>query len=335
MLSNAEKIQSELIDVSSQLPVDLSVIVPLCNEEENLQPLHREITEVLLKIGRSYEIIFVNDGSSDASAGILEELAELDPRVIVVHLRRNFGKAMALSVGFKEARGNIIITMDGDLQDNPIEIPKFIEEIESGYDLVSGWKFKRLDPLSKTLPSKLFNKVVSLATGLKIHDFNCGFKAYSRKVLENLRIYGELHRFIPALAHGEGFRVTEIPVDHRPRVHGKSKYGFERYVRGMLDLLTVLFITRYTRKPLHFFGSVGLVFMFLGFVINTYLAILWFMGHAIGTRPLLSLGVLLMVMGVQFVSTGLVGEMITRNQQPDESSFIAGKVNSPQRGADT
>ena len=223
-------------------------------------------------MGRSYEIVFVNDGSADGSGGILEELAQSDPRVILIDLRRNFGKAMALSVGFKEARGNIVITMDGDLQDNPIEMPRFVAEVESGHDLVSGWKLKRQDPLSKTLPSRLFNKVVSLATGLRIHDFNCGFKAYSRNVLENLRIY------------------------------------------------------------LHFFGSLGLIFMFLGFAINAYLAVWWFMGHAIGHRPLLSLGILLMVMGVQFVSTGLVGEMITRNQQPDEGSFIARKVNSPKRG---
>ena len=335
MISNAETIQPGLIDVSSQLPVDISVIIPLCNEEQNLRPLHEETTHVLREMGRTYEIVFVNDGSTDGSTDILEELAQSDPRVVLIHLRRNFGKSTALSVGFKEARGNIIITMDGDLQDNPVEIPKFIAEIESGQDLVSGWKFVRHDPLSKTLPSKLFNKVVSVATGLKIHDFNCGFKAYSRNVLENLKIYGELHRFIPALAHGGGFRVTEIPVDHRPRVHGKSKYGFERYVRGMLDLLTVLFITRYLRKPLHFFGSMGLAFMSIGFTINAYLAVLWFMGHGIGQRPLLSLGVLLMVLGVQFVSTGLVGEMITRNQQPDEGSFIARKVNSPQRGVES
>jgi len=334
VLFNAETIQSGLIDVSDQLPVDISVIIPLYNEAENLQPLHKEITDVLRQVGRTYEIVFVNDGSTDGSVDILEQLAQSDPRVVLIHLRRNFGKAMALSVGFKEARGNIIITMDGDLQDNPIEIPKFIAEIESGQDLVSGWKLKRLDPLSKTLPSKLFNKVVSLVTGLRIHDFNCGFKAYSRNVLENLRIYGELHRYIPALAHGEGFRVSEIAVDHRPRAHGKSKYGWERYLRGMFDLLTVLFITRYMRKPLHFFGSLGLVFMSMGFVINAYLAVWWFMGHAIGHRPLLSLGVLLMVMGVQFISTGLVGEMITRNQQPDEGSFVARKVNSPKRGDD-
>ncbi|MCL6629130.1 MAG: glycosyltransferase, partial [Armatimonadetes bacterium] len=189
---------------------------------------------------------------------------------------------------------------------------------------------------SKTLPSKIFNKVVSAATGLKLHDFNCGFKAYSRNLVDNLRLYGELHRYIPALAHGEGFRVTEIPVDHRPRKHGKSKYGWERYTRGLLDLLTVLFITRYTKKPLHLFGSLGLALVLLGFGVNSYLAMLWLMGHAIGHRPLLTLGVLLMVLGVQFISTGLLGEMITRSQKQDEESCIARKSGGrPKRECDS
>lgn len=313
--------------------IELSVVVPLYNEEQNLEPLYRELTAVLQTFGRPYEVIFVNDGSSDGSAAALETLCHADPRLTIVEFRRNFGKAMALSAGFKEAEGNVIITMDADLQDNPSEIPRFVERIEQGYDLVSGWKCRRRDPLSKTLPSKLFNKVVSMATGLQLHDFNCGFKAYSRALVDSLHIYGELHRYTPALAFGDGFRVTELRIDHRPRIHGKSKYGLERFTRGLLDLLTVLFITRYTKRPLHLFGSIGLALVAVGFGINSYLAVLWFMAIPIGHRPLLILGVLLMVLGVQFVSTGLLGEMLTHSQRRDDEHSIARKVaRSPERG---
>lgn len=323
--------QDQLTDHGRDMPAEVSVVVPLYNEEPNIQLLHEELVRALFSLKRPYEIIFVNDGSTDGSTEVLERLAASDPRTCVIHLRRNFGKATALAAGFREANGKIVITMDADLQDNPAEIPRFVAGIEAGYDLVSGWKHHRRDPISKTLPSKIFNKVVSAATGLKLHDFNCGFKAYSRNLVDNLRLYGELHRYIPALAHGEGFRVTEIPVDHRPRKHGKSKYGWERYTRGLLDLLTVLFITRYTKKPLHLFGSLGLALVLLGFGINSYLAMLWLMGHAIGHRPLLTLGVLLMVLGVQFISTGLLGEMITRSQKQDEESCIARKSGGRQK----
>ena len=326
MLPRTERFQADDLLEEEKGQAVISVIVPLYNEEQNLEALHREISEALRKVGRPYEMIYVNDGSTDGSAGVLEELTMTDSGISILHLRRNFGKAMALSAGFKEACGDIIITLDADLQDNPVEIPRFIAGIESGYDLVSGWKYRRQDPLSKTLPSRVFNKVVSMFTGLEIHDFNCGFKAYSRNLVDRLRIYGELHRYIPALAHSAGYRVTEIKVDHRPRKFGKSKYGWERYTRGLLDLLTVLFITRYTKRPLHLFGSMGLMLMFLGFSINAYLAVLWFMGHSIGHRPLLSLGVLLMVLGVQFVSTGLLGEMLTRYEGQDDDSYVARKV---------
>lgn len=324
---------NNLIRGEDHRPPELSIVVPLYNEEQNLGPLHSELTEVLRKLGRAYEIILVNDGSTDGSVAVLEELAMTDPAVKVLHLRRNFGKAVALSAGFQEARGNIIVTLDADLQDNPVEIPKFVAGIESGYDLVSGWKYIRRDPLSKTLPSRIFNKVVSLTTGLPLHDFNCGFKAYSRNLVDSLRIYGELHRYIPALAHGEGFRVTEIKVDHRPRKFGRSKYGWERYIRGFLDLLTVLFIIRYTKKPLHLFGSVGLLLMVLGFGINAYLAVLWMLGNAIGHRPLLSLGILLMVLGVQFVSTGLLGEMLIHMQKHDCESYVSRRLSSSDGGS--
>lgn len=310
---------------------EISVIVPLYNEAPSLEPLHQEIVEALRKLSRPYEIIFVNDGSTDGSGAVLEKLADVDPLVRAVHLRRNFGKAVALSVGFKEARGDVIVTMDADLQDNPVEIPRFVAGVESGCDLVSGWKHRRRDPLSKRLSSKLFNRVVSRATGLELHDFNCGFKAYSRDLVDRLRIYGELHRYIPALAYSDGFRVTEIKVDHRPRRYGKSKYGRERYLRGLLDLLTVIFITRYTRKPLHLFGSIGLLLVLVGFGINSYLTVLWFMGTAIGRRPLLTLGVLLLVLGVQFISTGLLGEMITRTLKHDDESYVARRTNDSAR----
>ncbi|MGB9586856.1 MAG: glycosyltransferase family 2 protein [Armatimonadota bacterium] len=328
--------QDQLTNHGREMPAEVSVVVPLYNEEPNIQLLHEELVRALFSLKRPYEIIFVNDGSTDGSAEILERLAASDLRTCVIHLRKNFGKATALAAGFREANGKIVITMDADLQDNPAEIPRFVAGIEAGYDLVSGWKHHRRDPISKTLPSKIFNKVVSATTGLKLHDFNCGFKAYSRNLVDNLRLYGELHRYIPALAHGEGFRVTEIPVDHRPRRHGKSKYGWERYTRGLLDLLTVLFITRYTKKPLHLFGSLGLALVLLGFGVNSYLAMLWLMGHAIGHRPLLTLGVLLMVLGVQFISTGLLGEMITRSQKQDEESCIARKSGGrPKRECDS
>jgi len=327
MLANAQdKNTNAFLQNDAKSSVEISIVIPLYNEEKNLETLHAEVSEVLNSLNRTYEIIFVNDGSSDGSADVLENLALTDPAVEVVHLRRNFGKAMALSAGFKETHGDLIITLDADLQDNPVEIPRFISGIESGYDLVSGWKYQRYDPISKTLPSRLFNKVVSSTTGLPLHDFNCGFKAYSRSLVDNLRIYGELHRYIPALAYGDGYRVTEIKVAHRPRIHGKSKYGWERYTRGLLDLLTVLFLTRYTRKPLHLFGSIGLLSIFLGVTINSYLAVLWCMGRAIGHRPLLSLGVLLIVLGVQFVSTGLLGEMLARSQKQDEVDCIARKT---------
>ena len=324
---------SRLPDSGGQSPVEISLVVPLYNEEQNLKLLHREITKALRNLGRRYEIVFVDDGSTDGSTAVLEGLAAADPAVEVVRLRRNFGKAVALSAGFKEACGDIIITMDADLQDNPAEIPRFVAGVESGYDLISGWKYRRRDPLPKTVSSKLFNRVVSVATGLALHDFNCGFKAYSRKLVDELQIYGELHRYIPALAYGDGFRVTEIKVEHRPRRYGKSKYGLERYTRGLLDLLTVLFITRYMRKPLHLFGSVGLILVLLGLGINAYLAVLWFMGNAIGHRPLLTLGVLLMVLGVQFVSTGLLGEMMARSQKHDGGSYVARRIHgSAERG---
>lgn len=297
----------------------ISLVIPLYNEEGSLETLYQELTDTLEELRRPYEIIFVNDGSTDASTEVLSRLCSSDPRIRALHLRRNFGKAAALTEGFNEASGEIIFTLDADLQDDPKEIPNFLAKLAEGYDLVSGWKFRRLDPISKTLPSKLFNKVASMTTGVQLHDFNCGFKAYRREVLEHINIYGELHRYIPALAFGNGYRVAEIKVHHRARQFGKSKYGMARFTRGLLDLLTVLFITRYTRKPLHLFGSLGLILLLMGTAINAYLTVEWLTGHPLSGRPLLMLGVLLMILGVQFVSHGLLAEMMTHYHKGEES----------------
>ena len=288
-----------------------SVVIPVLNERESLPRLHGELTEVLTGLGEPYEIIFVDDGSWDGSTAFCRELVEKDPSVVLVELRRRFGKATALQAGFKEVRGAIVITMDGDLQDDPKEIPRFLEALGDDYDLISGWKENRQDPIGKTLPSKLFNFATSLVSGLKLRDFNCGFKAYRREVVEGLEIYGELYRYIPVIVHSKGYRVGEIPVFHRPRKFGKSKYGLERFFRGFFDLFTIMFLCGFRRRPLHLFGPVGLAIGGLGFVINAYLAILWFTGTYIGDRPLLMLGTLMMIVGIQVLIFGLLGEMIT------------------------
>lgn len=289
---------------------EISVVIPLFNEEGSLVALHEKLTGVLRRIGRSYEILFVNDGSTDKSGEIIDGLVEADPHVGVVHFRRNFGKAAGLDAGFKRARGRIVFTMDADLQDDPEEIPNFLAKLDEGYDLVSGWKKKRHDPLGKTLPSKLFNFTVSRVSGLKLNDFNCGFKAYRADAIAKLDLYGELHRYVPVLVFWRGFRVTQIAVQHHARQWGKSKYGIERMAKGFFDLLTVLLITRYRSRPLHLFGFGGLLLMGLGFLCLAYLTVLWFMGEGIGQRPLLFLGLLLMMVGVQVVTVGLLGEMI-------------------------
>lgn len=291
----------------------VSFIIPLLNEQDSLRTLHARIGEQMrvLKI-EHYELIFINDGSTDDSEAILNALHAEDACVSVIHFRRNFGKAAALDAGFNQSRGDVIITMDADLQDDPAEISAFLAKLDEGYDMVSGWKKVRHDPLSKTLPSKLFNLTLSLVSGLRLHDFNCGFKAYRREAAQAIDVYGELHRYIPILVHWRGFRVTEIPVQHHPRRHGTSKYGIERILRGLFDCLTIILLTRYESRPLHLFGAVGLGVGSTGGSILLYLTILWFQGEAIGGRPLLFLGVLLMLVGMQLMSTGLVTEMLTR-----------------------
>lgn len=296
--------------------VKLSVVVPLYNERESLPELHRQLSEVLCQLEKPVEIIFVDDGSTDGSFDILRELHGRDPQVRVYQFRRNYGKSAALAVGFKKARGRVIVTLDADLQDDPKEIPGLLAKLEEGYDLVSGWKKHRRDSLSKRLSSKIFNQVTGLLTGLRIHDINCGLKAYRREVTEAINVYGQLHRFLPVLAHWEQFRVGELVVEHHPRKFGKSKFGVSRYTAGLFDLVTVLFITRYTRRPLHLFGLAGLLCFLAGFGISAYLAFeRLFLGEYLTNRPLLFLGILLIIVGVQFVSIGLLGEMITESRK--------------------
>ena len=296
---------------TDDLPVDrLSIVIPLYNEAESLGELHTRLAAVLVKVPKRAEIIFVDDGSTDASFEVLKGLRSKDERVKVVRLRVNQGKAAALAVGFRESQGEVIITLDADLQDDPKEIPKFLAKLEEGYDLVSGWKARRQDPWTRRALSAIFNRVTAFMTGLRIHDFNCGFKAYRRAVINELRLHGELHRFIPALASWRGFRVAEIEVEHHPRRYGQSKYGMERIPRGFFDLLTVIMLTRYTAKPLHLFGLLGAFLGLAGFGIIGYLSVGWFLGTWIGARPLLLIGAVLLIAGIQLVSFGLVAEMI-------------------------
>lgn len=287
----------------------ISVIVPMYNEEGSIKKLYEKIVESIKEYSL-YEIIFVDDGSADASTQKVKELRTEDQNVRLIVFRKNFGKAAALQAGFRNCSGDIIITMDADLQDDPKEIPRFVAKLEEGYDLVSGWKKKRNDPLEKRLPSKLFNKVTSHLSGVHLHDFNCGFKAYRREVVDSIDVYGELHRYIPVLAYRKGFRIAEIEVEHHAREFGKSKYGFERYLRGLFDSMTVAFLGRFYDRPMYFFGKIGLVLCVLGGMICAYLTALWFMGQGIGNRPLLLLGVLLLILGVQMFSTGFIGDML-------------------------
>jgi len=302
---------------------EISVLVPIYDEEGSVEELAARVAAVLDDLGRSFELIFVDDGSRDASAERVRAARRRDRRVKLLRLRRNFGKAAALSAGIEHSRGSIVVTMDGDLQDVPEEIPRFLAKLEEeDLDLVSGWKRSRRDPISKRYPSKLFNWVTRKLAQVDLHDFNCGFKAYRREVLEQIAIYGELHRYIPVLASRRGFRIGELPVSHERRRHGRSKYGWDRFYKGLLDLITVLFITKYTRRPLHLFGLIGLAFVGVGFAIDLYLAILWlFFDQALSNRPLLLLGVLLMVLGFQILTTGLIGEMITHKTFRRDDSY--------------
>lgn len=293
----------------------ISVVVPVHNEERSIALLYDELAAALEPLGRSWETVFVDDGLTDGSFAALTRLHAEAPNVRVVRLRRNFGKAAALAAGFGQVRGEVVVTIDGDLQDDPAEIPKLLAKLDEGFDLVSGWKTRRRDPWSRRILSRIFNRMTGWLTGVHLHDVNCGLKAYRAEVVHGLRIYGELHRFIPVLAHHRGFRIAEQPVNHRPREHGRSRYGLERYLRGFLDLLSVSFMGRYRHRPLHLFGGLGFLLGGIGFAILVYLTAVKLAGHAIGGRPLLTLGVLLVVVGLQFFSLGLISELITAQHE--------------------
>lgn len=302
---------------------DLSFIIPIRDEKPSLKQLIKEIETVCKKIKKTYEIIFVDDGSLDGSFKLIKDLHLKNKNIKGIKLKRNFGKSTALSAGFQASFADVVITMDGDLQDNPIEIPRFLKKLDKGFDLVSGWKKKRIDPLTKTIPSIMFNFVTSKLTRVNIHDFNCGFKAYRREVVSSLQLHGELYRFIPVMAYQKGYRVTEITVKHRKRKYGKSKYGLSRLLSGFLDLITILFLTGYSSRPGHFFGTIGILFFIPGFLIGSYITYLRISTGGISYHyPLLFLGVLLMIMGIQFISIGLLAEMILGSKKQSNSEEI-------------
>jgi glycosyltransferase involved in cell wall biosynthesis len=295
-------------------PVDISVVIPIYDEGENLRELYAKLSNVLPSISKNYEIIFVDDGSTDNTFTILKGINMEDKKVKAIRLRRNFGQTAAISAGFDYSKGDVIITMDGDLQNDPGDIHLLLEKIEEGYDIVSGWRTDRKDPFfTKKLPSKFSNWLASKLTGVKLHDFGCTLKAFRREVVENINLYGEMHRYIPALASWMGISISEVKVRHHSRQHGKSKYGITRLMRGMLDLITVKFLLSYSTRPLQLFGIPGIISFFAGFVIGAYLTIdRLFFGISLADRPLLLLAVLLVFLGVQFITMGLLGEIITR-----------------------
>jgi dolichol-phosphate mannosyltransferase len=311
--------------------MDLSLIIPAFNEADALPGLIAEIDSACADLGLEWETIVVDDGSTDATFEVVAGLAETNPRLGVVRLRRNFGKSAALAAGFDVTRGETVITIDGDGQDDPADIPRLLAGLEAGSDLVSGWKRDRQDPFSRRLASKVFNWFTTRVTGVRLHDMNCGFKAYRGQCARSIEVYGEMHRFLPVFAAQQGWRVSEVAVNHRARLHGSSRFGLERYRRGALDLLTVAFLGRYRNRPLHLFGLLGLGLGFLGFLICLYLSIIWIGGESIGSRPLLFLGVLLIVVGVQLFSLGLLGQMLvaSRRAGASEERALIEKVVSP------
>lgn len=301
----------------------LSFVIPFLNEEATLQELYRRIAETVAGLSEPhrFEVIFVDDGSTDGSVAKVEELARSHPEITLIELRGNFGKSAALAAGFERARGEIVFTMDADLQDDPKEIPRFLAKLEEGYDVVSGFKKKRHDPWHKVIPSRIFNGMVRKLSGVPLRDVNCGFKAYRGEVVRSVRLYGEMHRFVPVLAHWRRFRIAELVVEHHPRRFGVSKFGVSRFYRGLMDLLTVVFLLKFDRKPMHFFGLPGLSSVVAGLGICGYLTALWVLGEPIGGRPLLILGVLLLVVGVQILATGLIAELLVHLGTKDEAPF--------------
>ncbi|MEW4528809.1 glycosyltransferase family 2 protein [Maioricimonas sp. JC845] len=307
----------------------LSIIVPVLNESESLVELHRQIVASCTAGEIPFEIIFVDDGSTDGSWNVIQNLAEEDERVFGIRFRRNFGKAAALTAGMRAIRGDLVMTMDADLQDDPAEIPKFLERLDEGYDVVNGWKERRLDPWHKVYPSKVFNGMVGYLTGLHLHDHNCGLKLFRAEVAGELRLYGEMHRFVPVLAFARGFRVTEVPVHHRPREFGHSKYGVRRFLRGFLDLLTVKFLIGFGQRPQHALGAMGLFFFAIGMLGLGYLSLLWVLMNVfgvfepapIGSRPLLAYSVASTLLGAQALSLGLLAELIVANTGRERDTY--------------
>lgn len=311
--------------------MDLSVVVPAYEEAASLPELVDELHAVCQAEGWRYEVWIVDDGSRDDTWEVIEQLHQRDRRIAGIRLRRNYGKSAALSAGFARATGRYVATLDADLQDDPRELPGLIATLDEGYDLVSGWKRERQDPLSKTIPSKFFNGVTRLVSGVPLHDFNCGLKVYRREVVKHITLYGELHRYIPLLAKWEGFdRITEQEVQHRPRQHGQTKFGLERFIRGFLDLISVIFLTRFAARPMHFFGGLGTLSFLAGFVISLYLTVdRLFFGNWIGNRPLLLLGLLLILFGAQMFTTGLLGEMIIQRRMEEDGAYEVAETREP------
>jgi glycosyltransferase involved in cell wall biosynthesis len=301
----------------------ISVVIPLYNEEESLNELSQGLERVFESLKCNYEVIFIDDGSTDNSFGKIREINRRNQKFRCIKLRRNYGKSAALAKGFRSAKGNIIVTMDADLQDDPSEIPDLIKVLNSGYDLVSGWKKVRYDPFIKKHTSKLFNYVTSKLSGINLHDFNCGLKAYKKDVIKSIRIYGEMHRYIPALAYLSGFKVTEKPVKHHARKYGVTKFGASRFINGFLDLMTVVFTNRYIKRPLHLFGSLGIITSFFGLLITLYLVILKIVeDRSLSDRPLFLIGIFLIIVGIQFLSLGLIAEMITKSNVKDDDVLV-------------
>lgn len=309
----------------------LSIVVPILDEEDSLPELAVSLRAVCEREGYSFEVWLIDDGSTDRTWHVIQQINEEDARFAGIRFRRNYGKSAALAVGFQRARGRYVVTIDGDLQDDPEEIPALINMLKDGYDLVSGWKKRREDPLNKTIPSRVINFATRKLTGLPLHDINCGLKAYRREVVKSVKVYGELHRYIPLLAKWEGFsRITEKPVKHHARKYGKTKFGIERFIRGFLDLVTVLFMTRFAVRPMHFFGAIGSTAFLGGFLISLWISVdKMAFGNPIGDRPLLLLGVLLIILGFQMFTTGLLGEMIIRPRMEETTSYHVTEMMEP------
>ncbi len=334
-MTDTESPQSDAT-VRDQTTPSLSIVIPLIDEAESIRPLYDRVTAVVDREAYNAEIIFIDDGSRDGSYENIQQLAETDDRVRAIRFRRNFGKSAGLANGFRAARGELIVTMDADLQDDPDEIPRLIAKLDEGYDLVSGWKQVRHDPVTKRLPSRVFNWLTGVMSGIRLHDFNCGLKVYRREVVEEIRMARGMHRFTPALAHMRGFRVAEIPVKHHPREFGRSKYGAKRFIDGVLDLVTVLLLTRYMTRPLRFFGWIGSTLVASGVIIGLYITWLRIMyGSILNRHPLLWLGILLIIVGLQLVSTGLLAELIASSRPDTEEASIRDTIRVADSGQES